>query len=196
MIDIAGTLVSQPYVAMTLEVMKAFGVEVHAKAGLKGFKIARTGYRGRTYAIEPDASAASYFWAAAAITEGRVRVDGLSRASLQGDVAFCHCLEKMGCQVDYAADSVTVQGRPLRGIDVDMNGISDTVQTLAAVATFCRRVPTNIRGVGHIRSTRKPTASALLVTERLTSCRIGGRRSTSGPTGCARCTRPETHAEP
>lgn len=159
-IDIAGSLVSQPYVTMTLEVMKAFGAEVRAKAGLKGFEIARTGYRDRTYSIEPDASAASYFWAAAAITEGRVRVNGLSRASLQGDVAFCHCLEKMGCQVDYAADSVTVQGKPLHGIDVDMNGISDTVQTLAAVALFAEG-PTNIRGVGHIRHKETDRIGAL-----------------------------------
>jgi 3-phosphoshikimate 1-carboxyvinyltransferase len=103
------------------------------------------------YAIEPDASAASYFWAAAAITGGKVTVEGLSRESLQGDVAFIDCLAQMGCEIRYDANSITIAaGRPLRGIDTDMNAISDTVQTLAVVALFADG-PTSIRNVGHIR---------------------------------------------
>lgn len=147
---IAGALVSQPYVQMTLAVMEAFGVhtEVH---DLERFVIAAPQtYRGIEYAIEPDASAASYFWAAAAITGGRVTVRGLSKNSLQGDVGFCDCLAQMGCQVEYGDDETTVTGGPLRGIDVDMNAISDTVQTLAAVALFADG-PTTVRGVAHIR---------------------------------------------
>jgi 3-phosphoshikimate 1-carboxyvinyltransferase len=107
-------------------------------------------YRGTRYAIEPDASAASYFWGAAAITAGRVRVLGLTPNALQGDVAFCECLRAMGCQITAGDDYLEVVGGPLRGIDVDMNGISDTVQTLAAVALFATG-PTRIRGVAHIR---------------------------------------------
>jgi 3-phosphoshikimate 1-carboxyvinyltransferase len=107
-------------------------------------------YCGRHYAIEPDASAASYFFAAAAIAGGSVTVEGLSRGSLQGDVAFCDCLREMGCEVEAGADSITVKGRPMHGIDVDMNAISDTVQTLAAVALFAIG-PTTICNVGHIR---------------------------------------------
>ncbi len=77
-------------------------------------------------------------------------VEGLSRESLQGDVAFCECLRQMGCQVLYEEDRVTVEGRPLSGVEVDMGAISDTVQTLAAVALFAEG-PTRITGVGHIR---------------------------------------------
>ncbi len=117
-------------------------------------------YRGRTYAIEPDASAASYFFAAAAIAGGSVTVEGLSRDSLQGDVAFCDCLRDMGCEVREASDSIAVTGRALRGIDVDMNAISDTVQTLAAVALFAAG-PTTIRNVSHIRHKETDRISAL-----------------------------------
>lgn len=149
-IDITGALVSQPYVHMTLAVMKSFGLDVMA-GDLSRFQIqAPQMYRATNYAIEPDASAASYFWAAAAIVGGRVTVAGLNRASLQGDVAFCDCLAKMGCMVEYGPQSTTVVGGKLHGVDVDMNAISDTVQTLSAVALFAEG-PTTIRGVGHIR---------------------------------------------
>lgn len=150
-ITVNGELVSKPYVAMTLKVIDSFGGVIEQE-GWSEF-LSRDydlGYRGRTYAIEPDASAASYFWAAAAITGGEVTVEGLSKDSLQGDVAFVDCLAQMGCRVTYAADSITVSGRAERGIDVDMNAISDTVQTLSAVALFAEG-PTTIRGVGHIR---------------------------------------------
>jgi 3-phosphoshikimate 1-carboxyvinyltransferase len=145
-----GSLVSRPYVDMTLAVMASFGVRLECPEASRFRVSAPRHYRGRRYAIEPDASAASYFFAAAAITQGEVTVEGLSRGSLQGDVAFCDCLAEMGCEVHSAADSITVVGKPLRGIDVDMNAISDTVQTLAAAALFADG-PTTIRGVAHIR---------------------------------------------
>jgi 3-phosphoshikimate 1-carboxyvinyltransferase len=149
-IVVDGTLVSQPYVLMTLAVMRSFGVVV-ASDGLTCFQIpAPRKYHGCDYAIEPDASAASYFWAAAAITGGRVTVDGLARHALQGDVAFCNCLAQMGCEVEYDKRATTVTGGKLRGVNVDMNAISDTVQTLAAVALFAEG-PTTITGVRHIR---------------------------------------------
>lgn len=159
-LTIDGPLVSKPYIRMTLAVMRAFGAEVEAN-DLANFRIDRPrGYRAQTYAIEPDASAASYFFAAAAITAGRVTVEGLCRESLQGDVAFCDCLEKMGCRVEYGADSITVTGAPLKGIDVDMNAISDTVQTLGAVALVAEG-PTRITGVGHIRHKETDRIAAL-----------------------------------
>ena len=145
-----GPLVSKPYVQMTLEVMKAFGVEVDCKDETRFAIPNEPGYTGRNYSIEPDASAASYFWAAAAITGGEVTVQGLARDSLQGDVAFCECLEQLGCEVRYASDSITVIGRPLQGRTLDMNAISDTVQTLAAVALFAEG-PTTVTGVAHNR---------------------------------------------
>ena len=147
---VAGTLVSQPYVRMTLGVMSAFGVRLEVEDLRRFTTPGRQAYRAGRYAIEPDASAASYFFAAAAITGGRVTVEGLSRGSLQGDVAFCECLQRMGCRVEYEADRISVSGAPLRGIDADMNAISDTVQTLSAVALFADG-PTTITGVAHIR---------------------------------------------
>jgi 3-phosphoshikimate 1-carboxyvinyltransferase len=160
---IDGLLVSQPYVQMTLKMMKSFGVEVEASHTLSEFRIgAPQRYKAIDYGIEPDASAASYFWAAAAITGGEVTVEGLSADSLQGDVAFVDCLEKMGCEVRREATSLTVCGRPLQGIDVDMNAISDTVQTLAVVAAFADG-PTTIRNVAHIRHKETDRIAAVAI---------------------------------
>jgi 3-phosphoshikimate 1-carboxyvinyltransferase len=154
-------LVSQPYVLMTLAVMRAFGVEVIVNTARARYTIASpTKYQACSYTIEPDASAASYFWAAAAITGGEVTVEGLSRESLQGDVAFVDCLEQMGCEVGWTADSITVVGRPLSGIDVDMSAISDTVQTLSVVALFAAG-STTVRNVGHIRHKETDRIAAL-----------------------------------
>lgn len=160
-IDIDGELVSRPYVTMTLAVMLAFGIEATCD-DLARFQIPRRVYSARQYSIEPDASAASYFWAAAAITGGEVTVTGLSRSSLQGDVQFCDLLAQMGCEVRYGADSITVHGRELRGIDADMNAISDTVQTLAAVALFAQG-PSTVRGIAHIRHKETDRISALAI---------------------------------
>ena len=148
-ITFAGTLVSTPYLEMTRRVMTAFGADCHA-TGPRHWRIAAGGYTGGDYRIEPDASAASYFLAAAALTGGRVTVAGLSRDSLQGDVDFCTALERMGCTVGWDDSGVTVAGRAARGIDIDMNAISDTVPTLAVVALFAGS-PTTIRNVAHIR---------------------------------------------
>lgn len=147
---VSGPLVSKPYIEMTLDVMRAFGVTVNAECLARFLVPGGQVYQARRYEIEPDASAASYFFAAAAVTGGQVTVEGLGRQSLQGDVAFCDCLARMGCDVQYGQQSITVTGRPLRGIEVDMNAISDTVQTLAAVALFADG-PTTITGVAHIR---------------------------------------------
>jgi 3-phosphoshikimate 1-carboxyvinyltransferase len=148
-IEVEGTLVSEPYVDMTLAVMKAFGVSVDSpRPGV--YHLSPQHYRGGDYDIEPDASAASYFFAAAAITGGEVTVSGLTRSALQGDVAFVDALAQMGCTVDSGAGEITVRGGKLHGIDIDMNAISDTAQTLSAVAPFATG-PTRIRNVAHIR---------------------------------------------
>ncbi len=149
-LEVAGDLVSQPYVVMTLAVMRAFGVDCPSD-DLQRFTIPTGAYRGRAYEIEPDASAASYFFGAAAVTGGRVTVEGLSRRALQGDVGFVDVLERMGCEVSESTEGITVAGPArLRGVDVDMNAVSDTVQTLAPVALFADG-PTTVRGVAHIR---------------------------------------------
>jgi 3-phosphoshikimate 1-carboxyvinyltransferase len=159
-LNIEGPLVSQPYIRMTLAVMKTFGVAVVAANDLRHFQIdAPQPYVACEYSIEPDASAASYFWAAAAVTGGEVTVDGLTSDSLQGDVAFLNCLEAMGCEIRRGHDSTTLVGRQLRGIDVDMNAISDTVQTLSVVALFAEG-ETTIRNVAHIRHKETDRLSA------------------------------------
>ncbi|GAB4148960.1 MAG: 3-phosphoshikimate 1-carboxyvinyltransferase [Planctomycetaceae bacterium] len=148
-LNVIGELVSRPYIEMTLGVMNAFGVSVDS-SDLQQFSIEPQTYRATNYHIEPDASAASYFFAAAAVTGGKVTVQGLSHNSLQGDIGFVDVLEQMGCTVDWQADAVTVQGGLLRGVDVDMNAISDTAQTLAAVAVFADG-PTRITNIAHVR---------------------------------------------
>jgi 3-phosphoshikimate 1-carboxyvinyltransferase len=130
---------------MTRAVMGAFGVPVD------GLAVAPSPYRPTAYAIEPDASAASYFVAAAAITGGRVRVPGLHRASLQGDVAFVDVLARMGAHVRWEADAVEVAGTGrLHGVDVDLGELSDTAPTLAVVAAFAEG-DTRATGIGFIR---------------------------------------------
>lgn len=158
-VEVQGTLVSKPYVEMTLAVMESFDVRI-GNNKFRKFNVQPQKYKGRTYTIEPDASAASYFFAAAAITGGKVTVDGLGIKSLQGDMAFVDILEHMGCQVERRADSTAVTGAPLRGVDVDMNAISDTVMTLATAALFAKGV-TRIRNVGHIRHKETDRLSAL-----------------------------------
>lgn len=148
-IEIDGELVSKPYVFMTLAVMRSFGVEAMLE-GWKSVTIPCGEYQGIDYSIEPDASAASYFWAAAAVTGGKVTVDGLTRTALQGDVRFVDALKQMGCQILEHANSISVIGGALSGIEIDMNDISDTVQTLAVVALFAKG-STRIRNVAHIR---------------------------------------------
>jgi len=154
--------VSRPYLDMTVAVMAAFGAHAHAD-GPRAYVVEPGGYRPADYHVEPDASAASYLFAVAAVCGGRVRVEGLGEASLQGDVRFVDHLEAMGCTVRRAADAIEVEGGPLHGIEADFEPISDTAQTVAAVATFAEG-PTRITGIGFIR--RKETDRiAAVVTE-------------------------------
>jgi 3-phosphoshikimate 1-carboxyvinyltransferase len=159
-IEMDGRLVSQSYVSMTVAMMREFGVVVESDLATFFRVPTCTAYRGRDFAIEPDASAASYFFGAAAITKGRVRVDGLSMLSLQGDIGFVDCLKVMGCEVSRGGEYLEVRGAPLHGIEVDMNDISDTVMTLAAVACFAEG-PTTIRNVAHIRHKETDRLTAL-----------------------------------
>src|SRR5215213_2723041 len=133
-IEVLGDLVSKPYMPMTAAVMRAFGVEVELDTEQwRTFRVASgQRYTGRAFRIEPDASNASYFFAAAAVTGGRVRVDGLGTRSTQGDLGFVHVLSAMGAEVTIADDYVEVIGPPsgeLKGVDLDLNAISDTAQT-------------------------------------------------------------------
>jgi 3-phosphoshikimate 1-carboxyvinyltransferase len=156
---VEGSLVSEPYVSMTIAMMRRWGAEVAIEG--QSFHIRATReYRLCDYEIEPDASAASYFFAVAAITSGQVTVPHLPENSLQGDVHLVDVLSDMGCRVDRSSSGITVRGGPLRGVDVDMNDISDTVMTLAAVACFAEG-PTTIRNVAHIRHKETDRLAAL-----------------------------------
>ncbi len=152
-IELRGDVVSRPYLDMTVSVMNAFGAEVLMPDD-RTFVVSPGGYQSTNYQIEPDASAASYFFALAAICGGSVRVEGLHRDSLQGDVRFVDVLGTMGANVVFESNAITVTGAPLHGVNADFSQISDTAQTIAAVAVFADS-PTTITGIGFIR--RKET---------------------------------------
>jgi 3-phosphoshikimate 1-carboxyvinyltransferase len=138
-----------PYVGITAALMRDFGVEVLEARGR--FAVDPAPYSSREYEVEPDASGASYFMAAAAATGGRVRIPGLGSSSPQGDLRFAEVLGDMGCRVEVASHSVEVKGpERLRGVEVDMNAFSDTMITLSAIAPFATS-PTTIMNVAHTR---------------------------------------------
>lgn len=156
-------LVSRPYVEMTAAVMRSFGAEV--EVGTREVTVRSGGYRpvGR-YVVEPDASAASYWFALAAVTGGRVRVEGLGSGSSQGDLRFADLLAQMGAAVEITSTHTEVRGTGvLHGIDVDMADCSDTAQTLAAVAAYADG-PTRVTGIGFIRG-KETDRVAAVVTE-------------------------------
>ena len=157
-----GVLASRRYVDVTLQVMRAFGASA-------GFVDAATlqvepgkGYRARGHHVEPDASTAAYFFAAAAIAGGSVRVEGLAGDSAQADMGFLSILERMGCQVERDAGYVEVRGRggPLQAIDEDMNAMPDAVLAAAVTALFARG-SSMIRNVGHLRLKESDRLAAL-----------------------------------
>lgn len=160
-VEIMGSLVSQPYVAMTVAMMQAFGARIDLENPNIYSIPGKQQYHKAFYKIEPDASAASYWFAAAAIMKGRVTIPDLTEDSLQGDVRFTNILARMSCRITNHKDgAISAQGVGAHGIDVDMNAISDTVMTLAAVACFAEG-PTTIRNVAHIRHKETDRLTAL-----------------------------------
>lgn len=148
---VEGEVLSKPYVAMTLAVMADFGIVVEAARDFSRFVIPQGCYRAREYMIEGDASNASYFWAAAAVTGGRVTVSNVPVPSLQGDAMLVPLLGRMGCEVTREGNGITVAAsRPLEGITVDMGDMPDVVPTLAVVAAFADG-PTRITNIAHLR---------------------------------------------
>ena len=158
-IEVTTELNSKPYVDMTISMMKEFGVIVQQE-NHQIFSVPLTNYQLRTpnlqspisnYLIESDASAASYFFAAPAICEGKVRVENISRTSKQGDIAFLDILGRMGCIIEEGKDFIEVIGTDeLTGVDADMRDIPDTAQTLAVIAPFASS-PTRVRGIASAR---------------------------------------------
>lgn len=189
LIEIDGPMVSEPYVDMTVAMLRWFDLKVETDRQGRYHVPGNQQQCVGTYPVEPDASSASYFFAAAAIAGGTVTVRDMQRDMLQGDVKFVDCLEQMGCRVEYTADGIAVHGGTLRGIDVDMNAISDTVMTLAAVALFADG-PTTIRNVAHIRHKETDRIAAVATELRKLGAAVDefpdGLRITPRPlTGCA-----------
>ena len=153
-IAIKDELISAPYVALTIGLMKKYGVNVEVEGDMDGqpvYKISSSEkYKSpKSILVEGDASSASYFIAGAAITGGTVTVRGCGSESVQGDVAFADVMEKMGAKVTWAAESITVTRDPsvrLQGVDVDCGKIPDAAMTLAVAALFADG-PTTIRNV-------------------------------------------------
>ncbi len=151
---------ARPYIDMTLRMMEMWG----AKGSVEGDTIAIPGgqhYRARRFRVEPDASSASYFAAAAAIIGGTVFLPGLTKNSLQGDAGFLDVLARMGARVEWTGTGASVTGTgKLAGVDVAMNTMPDMAATLAAIAPFASS-PTRIRKVAFIRHHESDRLSAI-----------------------------------
>ncbi len=151
--------VSRPYVDMTVEILKRFGIAVR-RDGYTAFTVpGGQTYRPGAYTVEPDASQAGYFWGAAAIAGGSVTVAGLSADATQGDVGLARVFERMGCRVDVSTDGITVTGGPLKAVTVDMADMPDMVPTLAVVAAFADGT-TVIENVAHLKAKESDRLSA------------------------------------
>jgi 3-phosphoshikimate 1-carboxyvinyltransferase len=160
-IEVEGPLASAPYVALTLQVMEHFGVKVERYAEKRFVVHSGQRYAPAEFAVEPDASSAGYFFAAAALCGGEVSVQGLTLRSLQADAQFVELLQRMGCLVREDANAVCVSGDgSLRGIEADMNAMPDAVPTLAVLAPFAT-TPTRISNVAHLRHKESDRLAAL-----------------------------------
>ena len=161
-IEVMGSLASKPYVDITRDVMSAFGVEIKNQEYCSFFIKAGQRYLSQTYRIEGDASNASYFFSAAAVCRGRVRVENLNPATIQGDIGFLKILEKMGCHVARGSNWIEVHGGELHGIEIDMNEMPDLVPTLTITAAFAGG-ETVIKNIGHLRFKESNRLHALAV---------------------------------
>ena len=162
-IEISGELVSRPYVDVTLSVLTAFGITFSREAYRRFIIPGGQSYRNHQYDIEADASSASYFWAAAALTGGRMTIANLDLESIQGDIDFLSVLARMGCHLISSPQGLTVEGGPLQGIHMDMSAMPDLVPTLGVLAAFADG-ETVISGVAHLRH-KESNRLAAVVTE-------------------------------
>jgi len=140
------------YIRITRHMMESFGVKVGFD-GTDYFVPAGSMYYKSQYTVEPDMSAACYFYAAAAMTGGRAKVYHVHRDNTQGDLKFLDVLKQLGCKVQEETDGIVVIGPEkgaLKGIHINMNDFSDQTMTLAVIAPFCKE-KVRIEGIGHIR---------------------------------------------
>ena len=148
-IALEGRQVSVPYVDMTLALLEAQGIRA-VREGASAIRVHPARAAHALIPVEVDASALSYFLAAAAVTGTAVEADGIGAGSLQGDVALARAFERMGCRLALGRDSIALGGGPLQGIEIDMESMPDAALTLAAVAALARG-PTKITNVAHLR---------------------------------------------
>ena len=160
-IRIIGELVSKPYIDITLNMMQKFGVEVKNE-NYETFTVqGRQTYKAvEHYMVEGDASSASYFLAAAAIKGGTVKVTGIGKNSIQGDIAFADVLEKMGAKVEWGETFVAVTKNELHAIDMDFNHIPDAAMTIAITALFAKGT-TTLRNIYNWRVKETDRLSAM-----------------------------------
>jgi len=160
-VQLEGEVVSRPFIELTLDLMKEFGAEVE-RLDANTFRVAAPRpYRAGVHHVEGDATAASYFWAAAAVTGGRVEVANVSTRSRQGDARFVDLLEQMGCRVERSEEAITVSGpEVLRGGEFNLNKMPDVAQTLAVVALFAES-PVSITNIANLRVKECDRLSAL-----------------------------------
>ncbi|RLM20027.1 3-phosphoshikimate 1-carboxyvinyltransferase [Brenneria alni] len=163
-IRIQGDLVSKPYIDITLNMMKTFGIDVR-NDNYRRFSVSgRQQYRAPgDYLVEGDASSASYFLAAGAIRGGTVRVTGVGRASVQGDVRFADVLEKMGAKIRWGDDYIECQRGELHAIDMDMNHIPDAAMTIATTALFAKGGATTLRNIYNWRVKETDRLAAMAI---------------------------------
>jgi 3-phosphoshikimate 1-carboxyvinyltransferase len=177
-LKVEGQILSKPYVAMTLSVMAEFGISVRCARDFSSFSVPQGCYRARQYRIEGDASNASYFWAAAAVTGGRVTVTNVPVPSLQGDAMLVPLLGRMGCEVSKTDEGITLQGvERLEGIRVDMGDMPDVVPTLAVVAAFAHGT-TVIENIAHLRIKECDRLSAVVTELAKLGAKVEEREST------------------
>jgi 3-phosphoshikimate 1-carboxyvinyltransferase len=193
-LTLTGAVVSRPYLDLTVAVMHSFGASVAGEGN--EWAVAPGRYHPTAFAVEADASAAAYAFAAAAVCGGRVTVAGLGASSRQGDLAFVDVLEQMGATVRRHATSteVMVTG-PLHGVEADLRDCSDTAPTLAVVAAFASS-PTRVTGIGFIRA-KESDRVANVVTE-LRRCGVDAEEEPDGfvvRPGSFRSARVETYAD-
>ena len=142
--------VSTPYIDLTMDIMKKFGVHAQRVSDLEYHVSGCQKYSPSKITIEPDISNASYFWAAGAVTQKMVKVANITQDSLQGDLRFLNILEQMGCFIEFDADGAGVKGDDLKAVEVDMSDIPDVVPTLAVIAAFAKG-KTIIKNIAHLR---------------------------------------------
>jgi len=160
-ITIKGDLVSKPYIDITLNLMQCFGVDVENQSYQRFLIKGQQQYQSPgDYLVEGDASSASYFLAAAAIKGGTVRVTGIGRQSMQGDIRFADVLEKMGAAIEWGDDYIACTAGKLQAIDMDMNHIPDAAMTIATTALFAEGT-TQLRNIYNRRVKETDRLSAM-----------------------------------